>query len=189
MKQKLAITLVTGALLALPACGSAQLEGGSSASGTPSATATASPSPSSSATASVKPTPTPSPTPSKVTPHREYWEDVEAGMCVVWPKADEEYYVKVVDCSAKHNQQVLLNATLAGSNKWPGDAAIDKLGRTKCKAAFTGFVGIDFGRSRLDVTFYTTDKQGWIDGDHTIICLISDPRHPTLTKSLEGSRK
>jgi hypothetical protein len=54
---------------------------------------------------------------------RVYWEDLQPGMCTREDPNDMDYIV--VDCSAEHEEEVMSRGTLAGSKKWPGDAALE----------------------------------------------------------------
>jgi hypothetical protein len=47
----------------------------------------------------------------------------------------------VVDCSAEHEEEVMSRGTLAGSDEWPGDTAVEDAALEKCKPAFATYVG------------------------------------------------
>jgi Septum formation len=121
-----------------------------------------------------------------------YWEDLQPGMCVRILRIPGDPYAMdytVVDCSAEHEEEVTSSTTLAGSQKWPGDDAVDKAAEKKCKSAFASYVGLGRAKSRLDQDFLTVDQDGWTDGDFTLICLVLDPDNDHLTRSLRGAHK
>ena len=119
---------------------------------------------------------------------RVYWEDLQPGMCVrEVPDGMEDYIV--VDCNAEHAEEVMSRGTLAGSKKWPGDAALEDRAGEKCKSAFASYVGLKLGDSRLDFDFLTPDKDSWNDGEVTLICLVLDPDHDQITRALRGARE
>ena len=185
MKRPRATTLALGALVVVAsACGTQTAGTGSTSSPTP-------PTPSSAATASTptrSATPTPTPTPD-TGPRRVYWEDLEPGMCVDTKKLKSDYDFWVVPCTKKHNREVVANTTLPGTTKWPGDKAVSKASDTVCRAAFKKYIGISYNRSGLQLDAYTTEEEGWAEGDRTAVCFVFDPDHATVTHSLKGSKK
>lgn len=183
MTRPRATTLALGALVVVAsACGTQTAGTGSSSSPTPTT-------PSSAVTASA-PTPSATPTPTADTgPRRVYWEDLEAGMCIDTKKLESDYDFWVVPCGKKHNREVIANTTLPGTTKWPGDKAVDKASDTACRAAFKKYIGLSYNRSDLQLDVYTTDKEGWAEGDRTAVCLVFDPDHASVTTALKGSKK
>jgi hypothetical protein len=123
-----------------------------------------------------------------VMPLRVYWEDFQPGMCVREVTEGIEDDI-VVDCSAEHEEEVMSRGTLAESKEWPGDAALEDAAGEKCKSAFASYVGLKFGDSRLDFDFLTPDKDSWNDGKVTLICLVLDPDHDQITRSLRGAHE
>ena len=121
-----------------------------------------------------------------VMPLRVYWEDLQPGMCVREDPNEMEYIV--VDCRAEHEEEVMSRGTLAGSNDWPGDAALEDAADEKCKSAFASYVGLGIDESRLDFNFLTPNKDGWTDSN-TLICLVLDPSHDQITRALRGAHE
>jgi hypothetical protein len=74
-----------------------------------------------------------------IMPLRVYWEDLQPGMCVREDPNEMDYLV--VDCSAEHEEEVMSRGTLAGSDEWPGDTAVEDAALEKCKPAFATYVG------------------------------------------------
>jgi Septum formation len=123
----------------------------------------------------------------EVMPLRVYWEDLQPGMCVREDPNGMDYLV--VNCSAEHEEEVMLRGTLAGSDEWPGDAAIDDAAWEKCTSAFASYVGLRIDESRLDFNFVTPDKDGWTDSKPTLICLVVDPSQDQITRALRGANE
>jgi hypothetical protein len=130
----------------------------------------------------------PNPTPSAPDGRSVYWESLEPGMCIA-SEDPNDMDVIVVDCSAEHEDEVTSSTTLAGSEKWPGDDAVDKAAERKCKSAFASYVGLGIAKSRLDLDYWSVDHDGWTDGDFTLICLVLDPSNDHLTRSLRGAHE
>jgi hypothetical protein len=133
-------------------------------------------------------TATPDPTASTTTGQLVYWEDLQPGMCL--PNQDMWAMDNlVVDCTVEHEYEVTSATTLARSEKYPGDDAVDKAAEKKCKSAFASYVGLGIDESRLDLDFWTVGQDGWTDSEQTVICLVLDPSNDHLTRSLRGAHK
>lgn len=148
--------------------------------------------------------PTPSPTPSLTIspsspgpktaekplakPIRLYWGSLEPGMCVN-DLGGSSPKVRVVDCRAPHKVEVTARTKLSGPKRWPGDDKIDALMEGKCRSAFEHYVGIAYDQSELDLNFWTAEKQGWSQGNRTVVCLVYDPEHETTTEALAGTAR
>jgi Septum formation len=120
-------------------------------------------------------------------PIRVYWEDLQPGMCVREDPNGMDYLV--VDCNAEHEEEVMSRSTLAGSDEWPGDTAVEDAAQEKCKPAFATYVGLELDESRLDWGFVTPDKDAWTDGKATLICLVMDPDHDQITRALRDAHE
>lgn len=136
-------------------------------------------------------TPTPSgetvaaPTSPLVKPHKVFWADLKATMCIR-DAPDDAVDIKVVDCRAEHEAEVMAAVDLGGKKSWPGDTEVDKVAESACRDAFAGYVALAYDDSRLEYDYFTADKAGWQAGEHTEICLVRDPEHTTLTHALKG---
>jgi len=119
-------------------------------------------------------------------PRKIHWEDLKAGMCLTTaPESASD--IPVVDCRAAHADEVITRTVLTGPSKWPGDDVIDASADTKCRAAFATYVGVGYDDSRLELDFWTNDRDGWNDGARTLVCLVYDPSTPTLTGAFKGT--
>jgi Septum formation len=132
-----------------------------------------------------------------VMPLQVYWEDLQPGMCVRDDPNGTDYLV--VDCNAEHQEEVISRSTLAGSDEWPGDAAVEDMAGEKCKPAFATYVGLELDESRFDFDFVTPDESSWNNiipvlrwsmiGRATLICFVWDPDHDQITRALRGARE
>lgn len=148
-------------------------------------TSSATSSPATSTTGAVVAT---GPTGALAKPKRLHWHAVKSAMCVRLPDdPNGVQYLTVVDCRAAHQVEVLGRAVISGPKKWPGDDAIYASALDKCRKAFETYVGLGYDESRLDLDFLTADVKGWNAGDHTLVCLVFDPEHATITKALRGT--
>ena len=119
-----------------------------------------------------------------VMPLQVYWEDLQPGMCVREDPNGTDYLV--VDCNAEHEEEVMSRSTLARSDEWPGDAAVEDAAGEKCKPAFATYVGLELDESRLDLDFVTPDEDSWTDPrqSHTDLSRAGSgprPNHPRTT--------
>ena len=122
-----------------------------------------------------------------VMPLKVYWEDLQPGMCIREDPSPTDYLV--VDCNAAHEEEVMARSTLAGSDKWPGDAALEDAAGEKCKPAFAAYVGLPWNESRFDWDFVTPDEDNWTDGKVTLICVVWDQDQDQITRSLRGAHE
>ena len=120
-------------------------------------------------------------------PKRVYWQDLKPMTCVREPDDETASFVTAVDCRAEHDVEVMSRTSLKKTKKWPGDEAVNTAAFEKCSAAFAGYVGVPFDESRLEASFYSTDKEGWDQGDTTLICLIYDPVATNAPRRLKGA--
>ena len=180
--------VMAGALIALSGCGGEGTETAAerAASPRPSATPTvASPSP--------LPTTPAIPAPQSSAPLKKsrtvYWQNLKPGMCMTFPDDDKAIDVTVTDCRAAHHAEVTLRMDLPGEDDWPGDAVIEAAAAAVCEATLEDYVGVPFDASRLEIDFFTTERSGWEEGDHRLICLVFDPDAETTTVALKGSKQ
>jgi hypothetical protein len=118
---------------------------------------------------------------------RIYWQDLKSRTCVREPEDATASYVTAVDCRAEHDVEVMSRTSLSKTEKWPGDEVVEDAAFEKCSDAFTGYVGLPFDDSRLELSFYSTDEEGWEEGDTTLICLVYDPVTTNAPKRLKGA--
>ena len=115
-----------------------------------------------------------------------YWEDLRPATCIRTP-ADAAIDITTVDCRAEHDEEVTARTSLPKTHGWPGDKAVEDAASATCRTAFEKYVGISYDDSRLELSFYSTDKDGWNSGDRTLICTVYDPSAPNLTESLKAA--
>lgn len=89
-----------------------------------------------------------------------------------------------VKCTQKHDLEVYTQFTLKGKT-YPSVETITTTAATECAAAFTKFVGVDFGISSLDFVYYYPTESSWAAGDRGVDCAIFDPdgRHSGTLKN------
>jgi hypothetical protein len=95
--------------------------------------------------------------------------------------------VPVVPCDQPHDSEVYDSKTLDAAS-WPGDDAISTEADAFCTPSFEAFVGMSFDESSLDLAPLTPTEESWKQGDHEILCVISDSAGG-LTGSLKGAAR
>lgn len=90
-------------------------------------------------------------------------------------------------CTDPHDGEVYGVIDLGGG-PWPGTKAVNQRATQRCLDAASSFIGIPAERSELEMIWYEPVEQGWNAGDHTVICIVFDPRGKA-TGTLRGSRR
>ena len=117
------------------------------------------------------------------------FDKLRAGDCIDPAPAESDLVesLPVVSCRQPHDQEVTASRDLA-PGAWPGDNAIDTRSDEICSSEFESYVGIPVDQSRYDLSAYTPGKEGWQNGDHSILCVVFDPRGKTVG-TLHGARR
>lgn len=117
---------------------------------------------------------------------------VASGMCLDRRSASgsDVKSVDTVSCSAPHVGEVFHTESLSGDD-YPGSASIRSTSVHDCEAAFTGFAGISYQKSRqLSYWWLFPTARSWLSGDRSIVCVIDrvDARGKpvAVTGSLKG---
>ena len=96
--------------------------------------------------------------------------------------------VPVVDCDEPHDSEAYALIELTGDD-FPGTDAVSDRAVTECTTEFTAFIGIDYADSALDFAYYYPTPTSWDLGDREILCLVIDPKTPTVTGTLAGAAR
>ena len=104
------------------------------------------------------------------------------------PDAEELTDVTARPCSEEHKYETFFIGTMA-AGPYPSEATFEQYIVAQCEPAFGRYVGMDYQRSRLEVTWVGPTSAGWNDGDRSVQCHVFDPQTPRLTESLKGSRR
>ena len=95
--------------------------------------------------------------------------------------------VPTVDCAQPHDSEAYASITMA-DGEFPGADAVKTQSESGCTEKFNSFVGVDYGTSKLDYSYYYPTAESWAQGDREILCLILDPAGQT-TGSLKGAAR
>jgi hypothetical protein len=96
--------------------------------------------------------------------------------------------IDVVDCGGPHTGEVYAQADIAGKNLFPGNEPLGQEAGAICGGdAFTGYVGIGFPESSLDVVTMMPSKESWAQEDRTVTCVVTDPNLEQIDGTLEQS--
>jgi hypothetical protein len=104
------------------------------------------------------------------------------------PDAEELTQVTARPCSEEHEYETFFIGTMA-AGPYPSEATFEQYIVAQCEPAFGRYVGMDYQRSRLEVTWVGPTTGGWNDGDRSVQCHVFDPQTSRLTESLKGSRR
>ncbi|WP_186314622.1 septum formation family protein [Corynebacterium glyciniphilum] len=96
--------------------------------------------------------------------------------------------IDVVDCGGPHAGEVYAQVDIAGKNLFPGNEPLGQEAGAICGGdAFTGYVGIGFPESSLDVVTMMPSKESWAQEDRTVTCVVTDPTLEQIDGTLEQS--
>ena len=94
-------------------------------------------------------------------------------------------------CAGPHQHEVFATFTYpdAAGAPWPGDDVLDSWAGDHCLGAFSGYVGIEYERSHLDLATVRPDERSWKDGDRAVACAAHDVDFALLAGSIKGTAK
>jgi hypothetical protein len=95
--------------------------------------------------------------------------------------------IRAIPCDEPHTFEAYFLTDLpAGS--YPSRSVLDAATEAACLPSFEPFVGRDYETSELYVTSFEPTPEGWDDGDHSILCVLSTYEAATpLTGSVRSS--
>lgn len=115
--------------------------------------------------------------------------DLEAGDCITDTGTAAEPNIEVLPCSEKHGFEVFATTELP-EGEYPGIGEADALTQEFCREEFTGFVGIEYDASELELQYFFPVEAEWdAEGGRTAVCTVGLPGGDPTTGSLEGSKR
>ena len=122
-------------------------------------------------------------------------EDLRTGDCLDFPELSAEPAEDVTGrevtarpCVESHDFETVHVVDLPWSTFRGEDATIAAADRA-CRIGFKAYVGIDFERSKLDMSYLYPNERTWnAYGDRSVTCLVGR-RGDKTTGSLKGSRR
>jgi Septum formation len=113
---------------------------------------------------------------------------VSVGDCLATdPTGEQVSQVPTVDCEEPHTSEAFHTTTIEGE-ELPSAADMEQLVQDECLAAFESFVGMPYDQSALEVLWLEPTAESWEQGDHELVCLVTDPAGQTAG-SLEGANR
>jgi Septum formation len=113
---------------------------------------------------------------------------VGVGDCLATdPTGEQVSQVPTVDCEEPHTSEAFHTTTIEGE-ALPSSADMEQLVQDECLAEFESFVGMPYDQSALEVLWLEPTAESWDQGDHELVCLVTDPAGQT-TGSLEGANR
>lgn len=98
---------------------------------------------------------------------------------------------EIVDCAGPHDAEVFSATALDGAPgaPFPGEQALTREANRRCLAAFEPYVGLEYGRSELQLATMRPVARTWATGDRTLVCSLFDADLRPLHGSLQGSAR
>ena len=119
--------------------------------------------------------------------------DLDVGMCVnetlaPGPDSQAQPTAWVVDCSTPHDAEVfaLFNHPAPLDAPYLGRAELDRDVASTCASLFEGFIGLEYARSALAISYLRPDATTWAVGDREVVCSVHDAALKPLTVSVAG---
>ncbi|NLI00531.1 MAG: hypothetical protein GX446_13685, partial [Chthonomonadales bacterium] len=79
-----------------------------------------------------------------------------------------------VDCSGPHDVEIFAAVNPNGRGlfltEWPGEDSVKDQTRKACGSKFASYIGLPYGESEFEGTFWSPNEQGWELGIHTSLC-------------------
>ncbi len=94
-----------------------------------------------------------------------------------------------VGCGTAHDGEVVGTYNVDGTGTYPGESSLQTSAASQCPTLFAGYVGIDFGSSRLDILPVVPTEIAWSAGTREISCVALSTDGTKLTGSVKGSRQ
>jgi hypothetical protein len=115
--------------------------------------------------------------------------DVAVGQCFDGMKASDFtggdpqvsagmlFGVTIVDCAEPHEAELAGRVVWAADrgDSYPGDSDIEFFALTECTDVFADYVGLDFQRSVLNMTYIYPQLRSWNEGSRSVECVIHPP--------------
>ncbi len=93
----------------------------------------------------------------------------------------------IVPCNKPHDSEAYTSVTMKDGD-FPGADAVKAQADQGCGDAFSGFIGIPFNDSKLDISYYYPTADSWANGDREILCTVYDDGVKT-TGTLKGAKR
>ena len=112
--------------------------------------------------------------------------ELEVGTCFDDPGNFEQVEdVPVVGCEEPHDNEVIANVDLTGSD-YPGRDQVENRASQICYDTFSDYVGISYEESIYDIGWFFPTDESWAVGDREVICLAYDLDLNKITGSING---
>ena len=139
--------------------------------------------PSTTSTAATSPTTSAAPAPPQ--PRTTRWVDLAVGDCLAEPPPTDPavVLVTVVDCSAPHQAETFLRASI------PVDAAVTDVANERCAAGLTAYTGRPAAGADTTITYLIDSEQDRTSNNpypSTVICLLQSADGRPMTGSARG---
>lgn len=97
---------------------------------------------------------------------------------------------QLTSCDDPHAMEAFAVASLGPANAlFPDDRALTSHSESLCDTAFERYVGLEYDRSALEYYYYPPTEEGWLAGDHDVLCVVVADPGELLTETVEDSRR
>jgi len=111
---------------------------------------------------------------------------LDVGTCFNDPESFAEVDdVPIVDCGEPHDNEVIANQDLTGSD-FPGQEQVDNRASQICFDSFSAYVGISYEESIYEIGWLAPSDESWDVGDREVICFAYDLNFEKITGSING---
>lgn len=112
--------------------------------------------------------------------------ELEVGTCFDDPETFVEVEdVPIVDCEDPHDNEVIANHDLTGSD-YPGQEQTENRASQICYDSFADYVGIAYEESIYDIGWFFPTSESWAAGDREVICFGYHVDFEKITGSING---
>lgn len=114
---------------------------------------------------------------------------LRVGDCIssAGPTDVEVSSLPVVPCSDPHEAEVFALITLSSLISF-SESRITSEASERCLAAFSSYVGVDYGQSSLEISYLVPTEASWKAGDRGVACLLTTRNAGQTIGSLRTSR-
>jgi len=116
--------------------------------------------------------------------------ELKIGQCFDDPATERELVgdVEIVDCDQAHDNEVYALFNMPEGD-FPALSVVNEAALDGCYEAFEPYVGIDYGSSVLDISWFIPSSDSWERiGDRMVVCFAYDLDLKKLTDSVKDSR-
>jgi hypothetical protein len=116
--------------------------------------------------------------------------DLRVGDCfdLADPNASAVEKTAAKPCTESHQYEIFFEDKMP-DGAFPDSSVVKTWVQANCLPAFATYVGQTYDNSKLEVSWFRPNSEGWSSGDHVVQCTVYDPNNSLLTASLKGAKR